>query len=196
MRNRLQAGAALVLALMTAACQPHQFKATVLQPPKPITDFTVDSTGGATFTLSKFQDRFVILYFGYTNCPDVCPATLAQLKQTLDKLGPDADKVTVVFATVDPQRDSLDRLKTYLSNFNPNFIGIRTAGDGALKDLTGQFGIYFEAGPQDSGVATGYPVMHTSSVLVLNKMGLRALFTSETSAADMAADLRELVRSQ
>ncbi len=196
MRFHLRAALAMiVLALLGVACQPHQFKATVLQPAKPISDFSMASSDGSTFTLSAHKDRFVVLYFGYTNCPDECPATLAQLKLMVDKLGAEANKVDVAFVTVDPQRDSLDGLKAYLSHFNPSFVGLRTDDTDQLTALGKEFGIYYELGtttPQTSQ----YPVMHTSTVMVLNQMGLRAVFSSDTPGADMASDLHELMKSQ
>jgi protein SCO1/2 len=194
MHSRIKASAAaLALALLATACQPHQFKATVLQPPKPIDDFSLASTDGSQYALSAHKDKFVVLFFGYSNCPDVCPATLVQLQQMVQKLGPDAGKVEVAFVTVDPERDTLDALKAYLAQFNTAFVGLRTADQAQLKALTGQFGIYYELGANDPHTS-GYPVMHTSSLLVVNQMGLKAVFSSDTSAADMAADLQELIK--
>lgn len=184
-----------VFATLGVACQPHQFKATVLQPPKTVDDFSIPASDGSTFTLSGHKDRFVILYFGYTNCPDICPATLAQLQQMTQKLGPDASKVDVAFVTVDPERDTLDVLKAYLAHFNPAFVGLRPADDAQTTALTKQFGIYYELGTPEA-MNMQYQVDHTPSVMVLNQMGLRAVFGSDTSGADMAPDLQELMKSK
>jgi protein SCO1/2 len=187
--------AASLLAVLGASCQPHVYKATVLQPPKPVDDFSMASTGESDFRLSAHQDQFVILFFGYTNCPDVCPATLAQLQQMVQKLGPDADRIDVAFVTVDPERDTLDALKTYLAHFNPTFVGLRTTDEDQLMNLGQAFGIYYDLGTADEH-SDNYLVMHTSSVLVLHQMGLKAVFSSDTSGADMAADMQEILKSQ
>ena len=196
MRFDLRAAAAMVLlAAFGAACQPHQYKATVLQPPKPITDFTVPASDGSTFGLSAHKDRYVLLYFGYTNCPDICPATLAELQQAIQKLGPDADKVEVAFVTTDPQRDSLDALKAYLSHFNGSFVGLRPADSGQLTSLEQEFGIYAQLGTPDP-TTNQYPVDHTSAVMVVNQMAFKAIFGTGTSGADIASDLQALMKSQ
>src|SRR5512138_3172218 len=142
MKYHWRAVAALaLLAVAGVACRPHQYKATVLQPPKPLDDFSMPGSDGSTFTLSAHKDQFVILYFGYTNCPDICPATLAQIKQMTQKLGADAAKVKVAFVTVDPERDTLEVLKAYLGHFNPNYVGLRPADDSQMAALTKAYGI-------------------------------------------------------
>jgi protein SCO1 len=193
LRKAMAVALLAVFAALGTGCQPHQFKATVLQPAKAIDDFSLPASDGSTFTLSDHKDRFVILYFGYTNCPDVCPATLAQLQQMTQKLGPDASKVEVAFVTVDPERDTLDVLKAYLSHFNPAFVGLRPTDDSQITGLTKQFGIYYELATPDA-MTMQYEVNHTSSVMVLNQMGLKAIFGSDISGADMAADLQEIMK--
>lgn len=196
MRFDLRAAAAIaLLVVFGTACQPHQYKATVLNPPKPVDDFSAPASDGSTFTLSAHKDRFVLLYFGYTNCPDICPATLAELQQALQKLGPDATKVEVVFVTTDPQRDSLDALKTYLSHFNGSFVGLRPADADHATALDKEFGIYADLGTPDP-TTNQYSVDHTSAVMVVNGMALKAIFGTETSGADIASDLQALMKSQ
>ena len=196
MRFNLRAAAAIaLLAFFGAACAPHQYTATVLKPPKSLTDFTIPASDGSSFTLSAHQDRYVLLYFGYTNCPDICPATLAELQQTVQKLGPDAGKVEVAFVTTDPQRDTLDALKAYLSHFNGSFIGLRPADSDQAAALDKEFGILADLGTPDP-TTNQYPVNHTSAVMVVHQMGLMALFGTETSGAEMASDIQALMQSR
>jgi protein SCO1/2 len=187
------AAASVILAILGTACQqPHQYTGTVLQPPKPLEDVSVPAMDGTVFTLSDHQDQFVVLYFGYTNCPDICPATLTQLQQAIQKLGSDASKVRVAFVTVDPERDSLDALQAYLSHFDVSFVGLRPADDAQLAALGKEFGIFYESQPHDT-MDTPYEVNHTSSVQVIHEMSLVEVFSSDTSAADLAADLKALM---
>lgn len=177
---------------MLAACQPYQYKGTILSNPKPLTDFTLSSADGSEFRLSTFDKPLLVLYFGYTHCPDVCPATMAQLRLAAQQLGDKARSVQVAFVTVDPQRDTPERLKEFLGNFDPSFIGLYTTDAAALRAITQQFGLYYEdqgGGSQDPD----YLVAHTSSILVIKDSKLIAVFPGETSGADIAADLEHLL---
>ena len=130
--------------------------------------FTLESTAGGTFTEASLKGTPTILFFGYTFCPDVCPTTLAELSSiTKDlKLGP--KDVRIVFATVDPQRDTISQLKTYLSNFGGSIIGL-TGTEAQVDEAKAAFGIYSKKGPDD-GTGT-YLVDHTATVFLLGKNG-------------------------
>lgn len=147
-------------------------------------DFTLPSTRmldngqpGASLTLSTFQGQVVLINFGYSYCPDVCPtvlARMARLSKTLQaEHGLDAQKLKMVFMTVDPERDTLAHLKDYLAFFSPDLIGVRGSIE-QTKKVTKQYAVYFEKQAADS---EDYTVMHSDKIFLLDKMGrLRALY--------------------
>src|SRR5262245_43439038 len=98
-------------------------KAGEFSPPRPAPDFSLQGSDGRELNLSRYRGKVVVLSFGFTSCPDVCPITLATLAQTRRKLGPDAADVQVIYITVDPQRDVAEHMKTYLDSFDPTFVG-------------------------------------------------------------------------
>lgn len=172
--------------------RPYSFHGTVINPPLPVTDFALQTANGETFRLSDAREKIVLLFFGYTSCPDVCPTTLATLKQVFDRLGDDAQKVVVVMVTADPDRDTPDKVASYAAQFNPDFIGL----SGSLTDLDAvwkELGVFVEK--QDSGSAAGYLVSHTASVFVIDQNGnLLMMLPYGTSAIDMADDLTQLLK--
>jgi protein SCO1/2 len=172
--------------------RPHPFHGLVLQSPDPATDFTLTASTGKPLSLSDFRGKTVLLYFGYTACPDACPLTLADLTQTLQSLGKKADQVQVIFITVDPAHDTPQRLAQYLAAFNKTFLGMTGSPD-AISAAATQFGIYFDAPTAQNGQAAAL-VTHTSSVFVIDRAGyVRLLFPNGTPPADMADDLAYLI---
>lgn len=171
--------------------RPYSFHGTVINPPLPVKDFALQTASDETFRLSDARGKIVLLFFGYTSCPDVCPTTLATLKQVFDRLGDDAQKVAVIMVTADPERDTPDKVAAYAAHFNPEFTGL----SGSLADLEPiwkQLGVFVEK--QDSGSAAGYLVSHTASVYVLDPNGsLIMSLPYGTAASDIADDLNELL---
>lgn len=131
--------------------------------PEPAGNFTLSGSTGEPVSLSDFRGKTVLLYFGYTTCPDVCPTTLADLKNTMTTLGDKAKDVQVLFVSVDPERDTPEKLAGYLGLFNPNFIGL-TGTLAEIEAVASRFGIFFAK--HDYEGAAGYLVDHTSTVLV------------------------------
>jgi protein SCO1/2 len=173
--------AAGLLALVLAACG-YTYRGAVLDPPKPLDDFTLEASDGGAFTLSDYQGQVVLVYFGYTFCPDVCPATMFQIKRAVDALGDDASDVQVVMVTVDPARDTADQLGRYVTNFDLAL----------LDDVLAQFGAFYEI--DDTG-GDDYLVSHTPAVFAVDRAGgLRLIFTYGATGEDMAADLRHLLK--
>ena len=172
--------------------KPYTFHGTVLTPPLPVTDFTLQTGESETFSLSAARGKLVLLFFGYTSCPDVCPTTLAELRQASETLGDDARNIQVVMVTADPERDTPEKMKAYVAHFDPNFIGV--SGNLAdLESLWEELGVFVEK--EDTGSAAGYLVSHTSSVYVLDRNGdLILMFPYGTTAADIASDLSELLK--
>jgi len=171
--------------------QPYAYQGSLIDPPLPAKDFSLTQADGTTFRLSDQQGELVLLYFGYTYCPDVCPTTLRDLAQAKMRLGDDASKIQVVMITVDPERDTIDHLQEYVTIFDPLFIGL----SGDLEDLEAiwsSYGVYREK--QVNSGATGYLVDHTSRVYVLDTNGgLRLTFPFGMEAEAMADDLAQLL---
>lgn len=188
----LMLGLALVLAWGLPHLQPYTYHGTILQTPIPAYDFELQSNQGQTIQLSDFRGQLVVLYFGYTFCPDVCPATLFELAEALEILGPDASQVQVIMVSVDPDRDTPERLAEYVRYFDPSFLGA-TGSPQQIQEVASQFGIFYEA--HEGSAASGYLVDHTASVLVIDKNGyLNLILPFGTEAADIAEDLEQLLK--
>ncbi len=172
--------------------QPHIFHGTVLQPTATVQDFRLDTTLGKPMQLSDFRGKYVLLYFGYTFCPDVCPLTLSELQTTVTELGQRADDQQVIFISVDPARDTVEQLASYLPHFNSSFIGMTGTEEGILQAAT-QFGIFYDIGEATNGGY--YTVDHTSTVVVIDPEGYaRLVFPYGVTGKEMAEDLRYLMR--
>ena len=155
------------------------------------TDFELTATGGARIGLKDYRDRIVIVFFGYTSCPDVCPTGLYTLKKVMDKLGKDSAQVQVLLITVDPERDSAERLREYVSYFHPDFVGLT----GTLKEITRVAKTYlteFKKEPPSPG--GGYQVSHGAFFYLLDRQGrVRVLHDPTSTPAKIAADVRSLL---
>ncbi|MBN8657340.1 MAG: SCO family protein [Anaerolineae bacterium] len=172
--------------------RPYSFHGTVINPPLPVTDFALQTANDETFRLSDAKGKIVLLFFGYTSCPDVCPITLGTFKQVHERLGDDAQKVAFVMVTADPDRDTPEKVSEYVSRFNPEFVGL-SGSRADLEALWDELGVFVEK--QDTGSAAGYLVSHTSSVFVLDGNGsVLMTFPYGTTAIDMADDLTQFLK--
>ena len=146
---------------------------------------------GKVRTLADFRGKLVIVDFGYTQCPDVCPTTLHDYAQALKALGADASQVQLLFVTVDPRRDTPKLLKEYVPAFDPRFIALR--GDAAATErVTKDFKVYAQERPGKT--PESYTVDHSSQVFVFDREGrLRLMIPAGTAPADIASDLRVLL---
>jgi protein SCO1/2 len=166
------------------------YRGVSIDPPQPASDFTLQSDQGE-IRLSDFRGKVVLLYFGYTYCPDVCPTTLAKISQALNNLGKDASKVQTVFISVDPERDTPQILGKYSRAFYPDFIGATSTPED-IAAIAKQYGIYYEKKPLASGA--GYSVDHTAIVWVIDPLGnLRLEWPYGFDTSDMVSDLKALI---
>jgi protein SCO1/2 len=165
---------------------------TLLQPPKAIPEFTLLDQTNAPFTTSRLHDHWTLMFFGFTNCADVCPTTLAVLaatKKTLSDL-PAAQQPHVVFVSVDAKRDTPDTLKAYIKNFDSTFIGV-TGSQTNLDAFTKSLGVPNAIRLLDNG---SYAVDHYAGILAFNPQGeLRALFSAPHNVDTLTSDYRALV---
>jgi protein SCO1/2 len=156
-------------------------------------DFRLTDHNGNVRTLSDFKGKVVVLFFGYTHCPDVCPATMSNLATAMEKLGPDASRVQVLFVTVDPERDTPPVLQQYLSAFNPTFLGL-SGNAQATKAVTKEFKIVAQKQP---GEAAGHhTVDHSTGTYIFDTKGkLRLYVTSDKDAEVFAHDISVLLKT-
>jgi protein SCO1/2 len=136
-------------------------------------------------TLSEFRGKLVMLYFGYTFCPDVCPATLADVATALERLGPRADDVQMIMVSVDPARDSPELLEEYVRHFDSRFIGV-TGTEDEIASVATLYGVYYRA--QEGTEATGYLIDHTATLIVVDREGRMKLIVPFGAEADAIAD--------
>ncbi len=165
---------------------------TILEPPRNLPDFTLTAQTGNPLNLSDLRGKPVLMAFGYTHCPDVCPVTLAQFNQIARALGEDAGRVAFVFVSVDGQRDTPERLAQYLRTFNPNFIGL--TGDPETVRLVGtDYGVYFEY-EEVAASQADYLVAHTTSWFLVDPEGrLRIIYAYGTPPEIVTTDIRAML---
>ena len=181
-----------VLILVGCGGQKPKFRGTELNPPRTAPDFVLTDQYGQPFRLSDQQGKVVLLFFGYTHCPDVCPTTLARWKQIYDALGEDADRVRFVFITVDPERDTPERLQQHLAVFNPKFIGLTGSPD-QLAPIYQAYYVYQEK-VQESQSAAGYLMSHTSATFLIDPEGRwRLNYGFGTPPEDIVHDIQVLL---
>ena len=150
---------------------------------------------GETVTADHFKGKVVLLYFGYTFCPDVCPLTLSNLTLVLDKLGDKAKDVRVLFVTVDPNRDTLDVLKQYTDAFAPQVVGLR-GDDNAIAALAKRYRVAYSVTPAHDGQP--YAVTHSSAIYTFDETGrvrllISSMSTPKPNIDGTAADIGRLV---
>jgi len=156
-------------------------------------DFTLLDPDGKTRTLEDFRGKVVVMFFGYTQCPDVCPTTLTEMEQAMNLLGPQSNQVQVLFVTVDPQRDTAAILKQYVPAFDPRFLGLRPADDAALDKVTKDFKIYYKKVPGSS--PGSYTIDHTAGSYAFDRNGQLRLFIKHAQGPQtLAQDLKELLK--
>ena len=153
--------------------------------------FTLTDQFGKTRTDSDLRGRYLLVYFGYTDCPDACPTTLGVIADAVPKLGPDKNKLVPVFITTDPERDTPSVLKTYLDAFGPEFVGL-TGSPAAIKKAAGEYHVYFARHPLPGG---GYSVDHSSVMYLMGPDGRFVTYYDDASMGPdaLAADLRKRI---
>ena len=189
---RIRTIAAAILLVLMAACSRQAstgWHATEVSGALPALDFAMTRAGdGRTVTASDYRGKAVVLYFGYTHCPDVCPTTLANLAEALGKMGAAANDVRVLFVTVDPNRDDVATMKGYAASFAPQVDGLRGTPD-QLIALTRRYRVAFSVTP-----GPPYEVMHSNAVFVFDRSGKARLVSTDVSKPDdVAADLKKVL---
>ena len=172
--------------------QPHTYAGTVLQSPRP-----APALDGLTFSngepadLAVFDGDIVLMYFGYTHCPDICPTSMATIAQAKQMLGDDADRVHGLLVSVDPERDTAEALNQYLGNFDRDFLGV-FGPEETLMTTAMLYGVHAEV--HDEAEELGYTVDHTGTIIAVGPDGhVRVLYSHTVDAEALSADLAELL---
>lgn len=186
-----------LLAFLFTACgrnAPPAFRATDISGADFGHSLALTDHNGQPRQLADFRGKAVVLFFGYTSCPDVCPTTLARYADVMKALGPKAERVQVLFVTLDPERDSLQRLKDFVPWFHPAFLGLR--GDPAeTEQVAKEFRIF--SARKEVGGGLGYVLDHSAGSYVFDPAGRLRLYQRDTaSVAEMAEDLRRLLAGE
>ena len=197
-RSLLAAGAALALAGcdrvpgLGGGSKPA-FKAIDLTGAEYGRELSLTDTEGRRRTLADFRGKIVVLFFGFTQCPDVCPSTLAELAEVKRALGADGERIQGVFVTIDPERDTPELLKAYVATFDPSFVALRGDAD-ETKKVAREFKIFYAKVP---GKTEGsYTMDHTAGSYVIDADGHLRLFTRYGSGAQALVDDLKLLLAE
>ena len=182
---------------LLAACQPDkpQFKAIDITGADYAQGFQLTDFNGRPRSLADYKGKVVVVFFGFTQCPDVCPTTMNEMAQVKKLLGTDGDKLQVVFISIDPERDTPEVLKAYMGSFDPSFTGLYAASPDALAALAKDFKIYYKK--VDGKTPTSYSMDHTAASYVYDPQGrLRLYARYGIGPQAMADDIRLLLKGQ
>ncbi len=182
----------LLFALCACSGEQARFSGIDLTGSKQDLQFSLTDAEGKERTLADFRGSYVMLFFGFTQCPDVCPTTLARAAEVRKKLGPDGAKVKVVFISVDPERDTAELLRDYLRAFDPEFVGLRGTAE-QTRVAAKALNVFYEKAPSGSS----YTINHTAITYIFDARGqLRLGMRHSQEADDYVADLRILMKQQ
>jgi protein SCO1/2 len=187
-------GVALVLTGWQFIQRPYTFRGSLIDPPVPAADFELTDQNDQPFRLSDQKGQIVLLFFGYTHCPDVCPLTLSHFKQIKAELGDQADQVRFVFVTVDPERDTAAALNEYLPNFDSQIVGL-TGSMESLEGVWKAYGVY--RAKQEVGSAAGYLMDHTARTYLIDQQGnWRLTYPFEMGKDEILQDVLHLLNNE
>jgi protein SCO1/2 len=176
-----------------AATETARFRSGAFEPPRPAPDFTLPAASGAEFRLSRHLGKVVVLTFGYSSCPDVCPTVLAELAQVRERLGAAARRVQVVYVSVDPERDTPTRLQGFTEQFDKTFLGL-TASMDELAPVWKAYGVSVARRELPGSKPPTYLVHHSASVFLIDGAGrLRVMAPFGTPSDDVLHDIRLLL---
>lgn len=185
----------LVAVLLTGCGARHTYSGTVVEPPLEVPTFTLVDASQQPFELAGTPGEVTLVFFGYTNCPDTCPLTMARLKQATTRLGAEETaRVRVVFVTVDPERDTPEVVGRFVRSFDPSWVGL-TGEPAILARAREAYGVYGEPAEADHESHTGYDVVHTDRIFALTDPGsVSLIWRSEIPPDKLADDIRALLR--
>jgi len=180
-----------LLTALLAACSPPTFNNVDVTGADFARDFALTDHTGARRALADYRGKVVAVFFGYTQCPDICPTTLADLAQVKKRLGADGDRLQVIFITVDPERDTREVLAQYVPGFDPSFVGLYGNSEETARTAK-EFKVFFQKSAGKT--PTSYTIDHTAGTFVFDKEGRLRLFLKHGGGIDpIVADLKKLL---
>jgi protein SCO1/2 len=191
-------GALWIIAIAALATfvfgKPAAFRGTsYVEPYPPAPQIELTHASGETFRLSDQKGKIVLLFFGYTSCPDICPTTLAEMKLALENSGEQAGSVQVIFVSVDPERDTPEVVQRYAEHFHPSFIGL-SGSPSELEKIWKDYGVFRESVQMENS-EVGYIVNHTARTILIDADGnMRLSYGFGTPVEDMVHDIRLLLK--
>ena len=182
----------LFFAIFLQSCnKPNHWNASDVTGMMPDLEFTLTGTAGEAVTARSLQGKPLLLFFGFTNCPHVCPTTLTRLSMLMKKLGTQADDIQIALVSVDPERDTPEVMKTYTASFGHWLLG-PTGPEDALTRLRKSYGVY--AAMESSDSEGTYNVMHSTAIFAFDAKGRIRLLISDIDDIDaVASDLKQLI---
>lgn len=184
----------LSLLLCAGLAQAQTFKSGVFEPPRAAPEIALPSSTGQPFKLSSQRGKVVVLEFGFSHCENVCPVSLMALAQARRQLGAAGRDVQVVFISVDPERDTPERLRSWLAQFDPSFVGV-TGTRAQIDQLLKNYGITASKRPVEGGASDDYLMNHSSYLYFIDRQGRqKAMMPFGRPAADVAHDLAILLK--
>lgn len=193
--SAIWAGAAAVFGTGLAGCSPDkpQFHGIDISGADYAKDFQATDFNGQPRTLADFRGKAVVVFFGFTQCPDVCPTTMNEMSRVKQLLGPDGDKLQVLFVSVDPERDTPEVLKAYMGSFDPAFLGLYAGSPEQLAQLAKDFKVYYKK--VEGKTPTSYSMDHTAASYIYDPQGrLRLCSRYGTAPEAVAADIGWLLK--
>ena len=186
-RQTLRALAATLVAGLLAACSPEalKFKSIDITGADYVKGFALADHNGIQRSLADFKGKAVVVFFGFTQCPDVCPTALADLAEVKRLLGPQGDKLQGIFLSVDPERDTPEVLKAYMANFDPGFLALRPSMD-QLPEVAKGFKVFYKK--VEGPTPTSYTIEHSAGSYVFDPQGRVRLYTRQAVGAQGLAD--------
>lgn len=188
----------LLISVLLVACSAssetakptREFAGATLPEPQEVPDFTLTAVNDTPVSLSDYRGQYVFLYFGYTFCPDACPITLSQLAEVQERLGENADRMQVIMVSVDPERDTPEKLANYVNVFNESFVGV-TGSHEQIQKAGQPYGIYYNK-DQETGL-----VDHTTRAYLINPQGEAIVaYPHDARYAAILADLQWLIEQE
>ena len=190
----LRALAATLVAALLAACSPEalKFKSIDITGADYVKGFALADHNGVQRSLADFKGKAVVVFFGFTQCPDVCPTALADLAEVKRLLGPQGDKLQGIFVSVDPERDTPEVLKAYMTNFDPSFLALRPSMD-QLPEVAKGFKVFYKK--VEGPTLTSYTIEHSAGSYVFDPQGRVRLYTRQAVGAQgLAEDIALLLK--
>jgi protein SCO1/2 len=186
-------GLGFLAVLAALFLKPYTFRGSVVQPPYPAPEIVLQDSHGATFHLAGQRGKPVAIFFGYTRCPDICPATLENYRLILEQLGSQADQVQFVLITVDPAFDRPEVMNAYLQIFDSRIVGL-VGNETDLKAVWKAYGVYREMAPASENTPEELE-SHSAATYLIDKQGrLRATYSQGVSPSDLESDIRYLIK--